>query len=455
MTATLDRPFVILMVLATGLLACNSANSEKDSNPVVSETADTGESGVIPRQRFNIVMVVADSLRARSTSLSAGDRDTTPQLASWAANQVVFENAMAPSGWCGSSIASVFSGVYETAHGLSNHRTSERVEGDVFLDSIPTLPEILREAGYHTAGLHKSALFSPDLGWGQGFDTWEVLAQLEGQNMAKGSSAKELTDAAVSWLAATGPDPFFLYLHYMDPSAPYQAPDPWYDMFVPEENTSTLEGRASELGELNHGASYTAEDVEKLVALYEGEIAYWDSEFIRIPEALQDQGLEENTVLVVMSDHGEQFAEHDSWRHQYLWQENIHVPLVLSVPGATPGRVSNQVSLIDVAPTLSTLIGVPGWEAWQGADLSGFLVGNTEMESRHLFSEFIPSWAVLAPDGWKAHSERLVDYLHDLSTDPLETQDRQFDEPERMTELNRARYAHISDCYDIRSTLEE
>ena len=135
MTATLDRPFVILMVLATGLLACNSANSEKDPNRVGSETADTGdgETGVIPGQRYNIVMVVADSLRARSTSLSAGEGDTTPQLASWAANQVVFENAMAPSGWCGSSIASVFSGVYETAHGLSNHRVGERVEGDVFL----------------------------------------------------------------------------------------------------------------------------------------------------------------------------------------------------------------------------------------------------------------------------------------------------------------------------------
>jgi arylsulfatase len=180
------------------------------------------------------------------------------------------------------------------------------------------IPEIYQGAGYQTAALIKSTVLPTDQGWGQGFDTWETVGDGQ-ENMARREAARETTDAGIARIEDHAADgPFFLYLHYMDSHAPYQAPGDWLNKFVPECNTSAQDGDTPDVRDLYDGAPFTAEDVEKLAALYDGEAAYWDSQFIRIPEYMESTGLSENTIVVVFGDHGEQFAEHGSWLNYHL-----------------------------------------------------------------------------------------------------------------------------------------
>ena len=460
------RCFSFLAVaLGAGLLiACDSSGSPAENNPDddTTEDSDSGSSDdsgdtdtfTIPQKHYNIIMIVVDTLRMRGTSLVAGARDTTPNLAAWAEQQVVFENTIPASGSTPPSIASLLSGLYPSAHGLINYDANERVDDDILLESIPMFSELLKEAGYQTTGLLKASPLPVDHGWGQGFDSWgNVPREIGAEN---NHSGKLLTDATLDWLANAGEDPFFLYVHYNDPHAPYQAPEPWYDMFVPDTNTSSHDGSKDAIRELFSGAPYTDDDIEKLTALYDGETAYWDSEFVRIPQFLEASGLLEDTIVVVLADHGEQFAEHGGWMHAALWQEIAHVPLVMSVPGALPGRVSQRVSLVDVVPTLSALTGIPGWDAWQGADLSAVFGGNTSTEARHLLSEFHGKWALIAPDGWKAYYENSGEYyLHDLVVDPLETADLSGQYPDKLAELLRIREEMVEAGSVIRAELEE
>ena len=450
---------------ATGLLlglvfSLGCTDSNKKPGGETTETAhptDTmhGDTGQIPTQRYNIILLVADTLRARSTFVVPGSEHITPKMASWAANHVVFENAISPTGWTPPTIASVLSGLYQSAHGLRSYQATSRLEDDILLDSISTLPELYKEAGYTTTGLYKSTVLPPGRGWEQGFDTWESVRQGEGNdNMARDFAAREMTDAVIAQLEDAGEDPFFIYAHYMDSHTPYQAPEPWYDMYVPDGNTSIHDGTTGLVRDLFDGGTYTTDDVEKLTALYNGEAAYWDSEFIRIPEYLETSGLDENTILVVMGDHGEQFAEHGEWLHAHLWQENIHVPLVMAVPGGTPGRVSQRVSLVDIAPTLSAFTGVAGWDAWQGTDLSAAFSGHTELESRTQYSEYKDRWAVIAADGWKAVGEAHEDYLFNLEVDPLETNNRRHELLDQMDEMRALRAGFVETCQVIRDSLD-
>ena len=417
---------------------------------------DTVDLDTAPLSSPNILWIMADTLRARSTSLVSAERDITPNLAAWAADQVVFERAIAPAGWTPPSMASVFSGLYMSAHGLWDYNATQRVDQDIFLETIPTVPEIYQEAGYRTAGHIKSTVLPKKLGWGQGFDTWETIGDWGVEPIAKGESARETTDAGIAWMEAYAADgPFFLYLHYMDSHAPYQAPGEWLNKFVPESNTSAQDGNTRGVRDLYDGGSYTTDDVEKLTALSDGEAAYWDSQFIRIPQYLESKGLSDNTIVVVFGDHGEQFAEHGSWLHYHLWQENIHVPLVMSVPGAPPGRVSQWVSLVDLAPTLSSLTGVPGWEKWQGTDLSDVFSGNFQVESKNIYSEFLSRWVVINPEGIKAYEETGRTTLHDLVADPLETYDLRHDEVDLFSELLQARQQYLEECRVILESLAE
>ena len=443
------------LLLGAGLLSCKPGKSSDVGETSTPDSADSGP-GQESAHPYNVIMVVVDTLRARSTSLVPGSRDITPALAAWSQDQVVFDNAIATAGWTPPSIASVFSGLYMSAHGLINFVPTERYDDDIFLDEILTLPELFQEAGYRTEALSLSSVMPSERGWGQGFDVWEIEDQTTEESSSDFHKAEHLTDLTLNWLENPGEDPFFLYVHYMEPHAPYMAPSPWYDMFVSGDNVSTYDGTVAPIRELYAGSEYTDEDAQKLTSLYEGEAAYWDSQFRRIAEFLEESSLKEDTIVVVFGDHGEQMGEHGSWLHYHLWQENIHIPLVVSVPGATPGRVSQHVSLVDLAPTLASLTGISTWDAWQGEDLSAVFQGETTLEPRTLFSEFNGRWVVLSPDGWKAYYDGYErDFLHDLAADPLEADNRHDDMAEKWSELTRARYEFLSDSYAIRSRLAE
>ena len=199
-----------------------------------------------------------------------------------------------------------------------------------------------------------------------------TIAFIDNEDSYKSVTAPALEAAAVDWLQhrSGGEDPFFLFLHYWDVHYDY-APSPPYDTMFDADYTGSISGENFYFDSSIH-EGMDARDLEHLLALYDGEIRLVDDSIGRLRGALQRLGLGENTVIVVTSDHGDEFFEHGrKGHHRTLYEEVLAVPLVVSVPGLVPQQASptDEVSIVDVLPTILGIVGVPVPEDVEGRDL--------------------------------------------------------------------------------------
>ena len=283
------------------------------------------EEGEIPAAQGppNVVLITIDTLRADHLGSYGYERPTTPRIDQLAAESLVFEDAHAPSSWTLPSLASLMTSVYPSSHGTI---LREQVLGDGFR----SLAEQLQGNGYYTGGIVSQAFASRRFGLDRGFSYFDdKLAELSRGNELFKKTSKVLSDKAIKWLAARAaeetPRPWFLWLHYFDPHLAY----------VPHSGYSEQFG------------------TEKDIDLYDGEIAWTDFHVGRVLDALRDSGFEENTVVVLTSDHGEEFGDHGGRYHRTtLYREVLHVPLIVRIPGRPPERSSRLTSLVDVAPLI-------------------------------------------------------------------------------------------------------
>lgn len=279
-----------------------------------------------PGRRPDIILVLVDALRADHVGAYGYERDTTPVLDGLAREGVLFTRAVSASNWTPVSIASMFSGLYATAHGMvPPTRTSSWVR---LSPKIDALAEILRGAGYRTAAVTTNAWLIRDFGYAQGFDFFDYIGK---------RPANILTDSAIRTLAKLQKRraPFFLYLHYTDVHHPYK-PVPPYDRLFQEPLRN---GR--------HSA-----DIEKDVSLYDGEVRFADAEIGAFFEELRRRGLYRDAFVMVTADHGEQFMERGHEGHgNQLFMEEIHIPLIMK-SGASPHAVRETVSNIDIYATI-------------------------------------------------------------------------------------------------------
>lgn len=371
--------------------------------------------------RPNVVVVLVDALRADHLGPYGYERPTTPNLDRFARRAVVFEHCLAQAGWSVPSVASLFAGVDPQAHQVMRYNPTVRVAQDELRAGETTFAEVFHDAGYQTVALKKSVVIDPARGMAQGFEVSRVI----GGDMAEGRSALELTDAATAWLRdERDPNrPFLLYLHYMDPHSSYRAPEPWASRWT-EGYRGSLTGDHMEIERrfVSGGERPTAADLRHLRALYDGEIAYWDEQFGRLMQALVVGGLDADTVVVVLADHGEAFYEHRSWFHGQVWQENLHVPLLVKAPGMAPARVGHWTQLIDVAPTLADLAGLPHGPRWMGRSQAGVLRGEAPLVGP-VYGEYGPLQTLITPEGWKLTLGDGAAKLFDLRVDPHERND--------------------------------
>jgi len=408
--------------MLTFMLAC--------AGPSAGDSAPTPLPDPEPR---SVVLVLVDTLRADHLAPWGYDRPTSPHIQAWARDAVRFEQAIAPNAWTVPAVSSLWTGLYASAHGVLSYSGDARLDDDQVPEALTTLPELFQDAGFQTHGLVKSPVVRADRGHGQGFDALETVAG----KVDYDTSGEELTDAALGWLETRQPggDPFFLYLHYMEPHTHYIAPGPYYDAFD-EGSDSTLVGTHAEVkGFLDGTSTATDADVARLNALYDGEIAYLDDQLGRLFDHLASTGLDRETVVVLMGDHGEQFGEHDSWIHGDLYQENLHVPLIVRVPGL-PGRtVPGWVQSFDVTATLAGLFALDPVEDWHSRDLGAALIGES-VPDEPVFFEYAHERGVITQDGWKYLWDAGAPHLFDLAADPDEQEDRVTAEPERAAELD-------------------
>ncbi len=381
----------------------------------------------------NVVIIVVDTLRADHLDLYGYFRETAPNLRALAADAIWYRNAVSTAPWTTPAVTSALTGHYPTRYSSMTH--------PVPLPPRATLlPEVLRNEGYRTFGAVANILASGQLGFDQGF---EVFEQREAAGAAHVSS-EALTERAGDFLDQAGASPFLLYLLYFDPHYGYALHtefdfDPDYDGWVrPNLSIQTLRDEIETLED---------RDLRYLRALYDSEIRFTDLHLGKLIDDLKQRGLYDDALLVVFSDHGEEFAERGWIGHtRKLYEELIHVPLLIKLPGNQGGGsvIEEPVSILDVAPTLLAEVGLdfPG-------PVDGRVLSRQPSRPRPQFSETrrfsdlisvrLGPWKLIknAADGTRS--------LFDLSSDPRELFDVAAENPERVRELEAMLAAWQSD----------
>jgi arylsulfatase A-like enzyme len=365
-------------------------------------TATLGWSSSAGRQddgRPNILLISIDTLRSDHLGTYGYPRNTSPNLDRLARDGIVFETAYAPSNSTLPSHASMLTGLNPLAHGAMG-------PGGRLSDLHFTLAERLRHAGYHTAawvGMGPFGWVGARRGFAQGFDLFEhrphrqrygtgivarALDRLFQRYVLKGvGSARAQVGSVLRWLETSPREPFFAFVHFYDVHSkffrlPYQAPEPFLGMFC-EGELQNFSGCGEEdlcasrlLAAMANGRVSTPEsaDIRRMICLYDGGIAFLDSQLGRLLEAMDRRDLLARTVVVVTADHGEAFFEHQLPLHKTVYEAVARVPLVVRAPDGPRGvRVDGIVSIIDILPTLLELTGAPQTEPIEGSSLAARL----------------------------------------------------------------------------------
>ena len=355
----------------------------------------------------NIVLVFLDGANARRMSLT-----TTPVLTALAADSIVFDNAVTQAVYTIASIGSVLTGQYPERHQSVSF-------ADKLRDDVVTFPALLAENGYRTAGFSGNAVASKTFGLDQGYDEFFQIWERDDYT----GHGDSVLGAFRDWLGGVGEDRFFAYVHFREPHFPYNPPAPFDTKFgssdlFPEgmADWPVVEALNTEAAA---GTAPTHDVLERVRALYDGNLAYVDDLIGQLMRCLEDQGLGDDTVLIVTADHGEALFEHDYIGHNtQLYEESIRVPLMLKLPGQSPRRVDDIVELIDLAPTILELAGVHVPASMQGRSLL------EPGRDRVAFSRTVWKRARYSArnDRYKLiwDSRTGVSELYDLETDPVE-----------------------------------
>lgn len=379
--------------------------------------------------RPNVLLIVMDTTRADHLSCYGYPRTTTPHLDRFAEEGIVFEQATAAAPWTLPSHASLFTGLLP-----SQHRADwphQRLD-----DHLMTLPELLREQGYQTAGFVNNGWIGRALNFHQGFDyfveSWEgnqlvsrlalvgIARKLE-RMLRNAAGLSEQSDGANAartnrqihrWLdeARDAQRPFFLFVNYLEPHFPYEPPEPYRSRFVQPAHREVVKRlNFRDFVRLTPPVRFDPPIQAALTDLYDGEIAYLDMRVGELLEELKRRRLLDHTIVIVTSDHGENLGDHAIFEHQFcVYETLVHVPLILRYPGRLPAgiRVTEPVSLVDVMPTLVELLGLeaptvqaasPG-HSWVGSALA-------VPPDRAILTEYLPPLPRL--EDYRRHNQAL------------------------------------------------
>jgi arylsulfatase A-like enzyme len=372
-----------------------------------------------------VLLVTIDTLRADHLSSYGYSRQTSPFLDELAASGVRFERAYATSSWTAPSVASLLTSLEPTVHGIEHGRLENQVvvKQEVLAESVTLWPELMREAGYRTFGVTANTHLYGRFGFDQGFDRYECVGFLDADAVL--AAVDSLRDEIVS-----GEKPWFLWVHLLDPHARYVPRPPWIADYFPRhlKQWFPVRGVLVPEGYKKFGAEVGTPLYDLIHALYDSEIAYADDSVRKLATSL---GISGSDLVVVTSDHGEEFLDHDRFGHgATLFEEVIRIPLILRLPGAEyAGRtVGDPVSLIDVLPTVLEVLGVDASAELQGRSLIP-LIEDRERTERIVMAS-LERFKDLGTDSvtrgkWKYIQHRVEAdqrMLFDIEGDPSETE---------------------------------
>jgi len=377
-------------------------------------TSDSGE-------KHNIIVYLVDTLRADRLGCYGYSRDTSPNIDKFANEAVLFERAQAQSPWTRASVASILTGLWPTVHGAED-------DPHALSNKVVTLAELLRQAGYQTAAVVANGNTTEATGFAQGFETFLYL---NGSSHHARSGA--INASAFDWLQRRDTTaPFFLYLHTVDPHSPYEPPEPFRSGLAPEVSDIAVGGLESLKTLTSQSELPAAAVVQQVEWLYDAEIAANDATFGELLEELKRLGLFGNSLIVLLSDHGEEFFDHRSFEHgKTLYSEMLQTPLIVKLPNAAEGgyRVKDIVQHVDLVPTLLEVNGIPIPEGLQGRSFLPLLdlaagdlwddtaVAQMNLRGREGASLLSGHWKVIVR---RSEGQSFFPELYDLSSDPGE-----------------------------------
>ncbi|HIJ71850.1 MAG TPA: sulfatase-like hydrolase/transferase [Planctomycetes bacterium] len=396
----------------------------------------------------NIIVLTVDTLRADHMALYGYHRDTMPAIEKLAKSAVVFDQAVVSRGNTRASYASMLTSLHHFHHGVYNNNW-------VLHENFTTLPEVLKKAGYHTAGFVSNFVLVGNLsGCDQGFDVYDDRVEereLNRPNFER--SAGGTLKAILEWLQNEPPQPFFLFTNFIDPHGPYTPPKRFRDLYKTHKVKTLNRKQITSYQYVEDSLNYY-----DYVDRYDAEIAYVDQVLGELIETLKSKNLWDNSLIIFLGDHGESLGEHNIFfEHQFnLFEETVRVPLLVRLPAVrdgtepvTPKRVSSLGSPMDLMPTILDYLGITLKDKIDGRTLLPLLDGD-KVTDRMMFHEF-PDHCIPAsnPDSYavRTATHKLIRILtpksgqtraqvvFDIIADPLEQRPIRYDQ---SVELHRS-----------------
>lgn len=398
-----------------------------------------------PAEKPNIVLIVVDTLRADAAEWVRRQSGAAAGFARLADDGVVFTRAYAQSSWTRPSIATILSAQYPSVHGTVHKM-------DFLSNDVLTIAEALKGHGYSTAAFTTNINVAPIFNFQQGFDEFHYLAPsfyfgatdsatklavYKGLRVAREKLSSKMwahnyyQDAAVvdrhvaAWLARPPAQPFFLFIHYMDPH------DPYFEIPYNGEGIARVSSPSPDPSR-----------AEELHALYREDVRYFDGYLATLLTRLDDAGLYDRSLVAITADHGEEFYEHQGWWHgTSLYDEQVHVPLIVKRPDEPEGgRVRTDVArTLDIAPTLLAAADLPIPSAFQGIDLfTGIvadpLLAEEDLEGNRLSFIRMGDWKLITANRDNPRGLPPLE-LFNLADDPREQANLAAREGARVTDM--------------------
>jgi len=390
----------------------------------------------------HIILITADTLRADHLSLYGYARATSPRIDGFAGRAWQFKDAVTVIPKTGPSFGTIFTGLHPQEHGV-------RSNFGAIPAALPVLAERLRARGYRTAAFVGNPVLRPGTGFDRGFEHYQLF---DGRHDA---GTGPVNAAFLEWARADWNRPTFVWIHYMDPHGPYTPRAEVLRPFLEDDLAQSAARVALTPADMPSGnadkvlgavPAYQRIDDEDRVAVYiaryDAEIREMDEAFGELLDHLKRHGLYDASAIVFTSDHGESLGEHDYYfEHGWFADEaELHVPLVIKPPGVREGRVvDQQVTHLDLLPTLLALAKVPTDREGSGTDLLGalgdrapVLIENSDRYPEKYYGLRGPGFKYLVRDGDRAEE------LYDLRADPREQRNLAAEQPERLRELRQA-----------------
>lgn len=367
----------------------------------------------------NIILITIDSLRTDFLGCcSSENKDITPNLDQFAEKSIIFENAIAQAPYTGASISSLFTSKYPRSTVTSDNMLRE--------DNV-TIAEILKKNGYKTAAFHSNPFLSKNFGFNRGFDTYHDTIFVKSRLHRLISKqpyfpASGVNKEVISWLRDNSTSPFFLWIHYMDPHGPYQSKKGF--AYLNKIKAERLWRKA-----VKNPDSITENELKTLISNYKEEVRYLDQNLGVLFNLFDELNLTLNTIIIVTSDHGEEFREHGLFSHpRQLYDELIRVPLIIKLPNVgREQRIVRQVGLIDIVPTILDSLNLNRNNRFEGNSLLPLI----EDENNEIFPDYTMSDATpdrdyrhicIRTDEWKyiLNEQNGNRELYNLFEDPKE-----------------------------------